>query len=579
MRISQQNKAIAVSLLFALGCLAQTLAFLWGCGLVSLHLLTLAANTAATGFLLLLPFFFLPRRWLWLQVVWMTVVACMMTANVCYLRVFGDYMSPANILLLNTIDPVVVNGAKAVMQWHDFLIFIPPVACGIALFRIKPRSLGWKLRLGGAAVCIAAATIAIAKQHSDYFRYLKNEGLVTTFADYRAKVGENLSRAQQVTVNGFALAQTIDFFNSTFNSTELSDNDLNTIRKNSSGNSTIRPNGKNLIVIVVESLNSSAVRWTDSNRVAMPFTNSLLSDSTVLTFTNMVSIAGEARSADGQFMYHTGLFPLRNEPFVVANASGPYPSLQRALSPCYTSVEIIGENASLWHHKETSSAYGFNRLVSDASVNITTGQDDAIFSAALEVIDSLPQPFYAMVSTMTMHDPYTPGTSASTWISNVDSLPASDAVYLERCHEFDIALAKFITQMKQSPVWPNTIVVIVSDHEARRSCLSPAMNAGNQFMAILNSGFPGTSDSNIMSQIDVYPTLLTLLGLERAPVWKGLGTSVINNGAPGFALLPQGTVIGQAADSTIARQRQWWMLAEKWIRARNKSAAIPSTVQ
>lgn len=570
--------------LFVAACLLQTLAFLYCSGQASLHLLSLAAKISATGFLVALPLFLMPRRWRWLQLLWMLAVALLMIANVWYLRVFEDFMSPANILLLSTVDSTITSGAVAVMRASDFLILLPVALCAVG-YAMLPKAtaeapFGWPTRVIACALSIALTGAGAFKLHRDYYKYLQAAGYVHSLDDYFSIVNENLSRRQQVNVYGFAVAQTIELHKTLLAATHLDENDKMLIKsfagRKPAKVSSCAP-GRNMILIVVESLNTSAILWQHDNRHAMPATASLLSDSTAITFTDMISIAGDARSADGQFMYHTGMFPLRGEPFVVANASGPYPSLQRQLPDGYTSVEIIGEDATLWHHKETSSAYGFDRLFSD----ITTGadnsqcQDALIFDRALQILDSLPQPFFAMVSTMTMHDPYTFPLSQTSWISDIDSLDRRDAGYLERCRLFDNALAVFLNGLKSSGLWQNTIVAIVSDHEARRSCLSPAMNAGNQFLALLNTGLSGAHSTEPISQIDVYPTLLDALGLSATATWPGFGTSVLSGEATGYALLPDGSVAGTSADTAaISRQRRAWPLSEKWIRARNKSAVL-----
>ncbi len=565
----------------------QTFIFLCCDGQASFHLFTVSANVCATGFLLLLPLFLLPARVRWLQIVWMFVIAALMIANIWYLRVFEDFMSPANVMLLTTVDSTVARGTIAVMRWYDFSILFPPAICAFVFARQRGalNSYSLRLRIAGIIVCVMGTACSVFKLHRDYYLYLESTGHVNSLESYISILNENMSRRQQVLAYGFAVSQTIELWKTLLGATHLSETDLENISSLANRPSMPRTtNGKNLIVVVVESLNSTAVQWDNNGIKAMPFLNALLSDSTVLTFTNMVSIVGEARSADGQFMYHTGMFPLRSEPFVVANASGPYPSLQRQLPNDYTSIEIIGEDATQWHHKETSLAYGFDQLYADISTgqdnSETSCQDAMIFEEAQTIIANLKQPFYAMISTLTMHDPYSADESSTNLPFVTAGMDERDANYLQRCNLFDKSLARFMEWLKSSSIWNNTIVAVVSDHEARRSCLSPEINSGNQFFAILNTGSEGKHSNDILSQIDVYPTLLDALGMLESSTWAGLGKSVFNGQATGFALKPDETIAGTALDSTaIARQKMAWPLMEKWIRARNKSAALSTVIQ
>ena len=581
-QIAKEHPKATLTLLFMSGAMLQTLLFLCCCGKSSFHLFTLAANITATGILLFMPFIFLSGRWRWAQIVWMFLTALLMLANVWYLRVFEDYMSPLNILLIGSVDSTIASGALAVMHASDFTILLPCILTA-AIFAALPSDIrkiktSCKFRIIITAVCIIAVGGSVLKLHLDYYRYLKSTGYANSLSDFRAIINENLSRQHQVLVRGFAIAQIQELASSLSNSTELDQHDIEQIAVYSGKATGLKTgNNKNIIVIVVESLNSSAVLWEHNGRLAMPLLNSLLSDTSTLAFTEMASIVGEARSADGQFMYHTGMFPLRNEPFVVSNATGPYPSIQRILPDNYTSVEIIGEDATMWHHKETTAAYGFDSIYSDiATGTIPPGisQDDVIFNRACQIISGLRQPFYAMISTMTMHDPYVFATARNSWISSVDSLDRRDANYLERCHEFDHALTQFFKWLKTQSLWENSVIAVVSDHEARQSCLSEILNTGHQFFCLINTSKSG-HNTGIISQIDVYPTLLDAAGLYDTVPWRGFGTSLLRAGEPGFALMPDGSVIGNAhSDSILNTQKQQWLLSEKWIRAKNKPSVI-----
>ena len=78
----------------------------------------------------------------------------------------------------------------------------------------------------------------------------------------------------------------------------------------------------------------------------------------------------------------------------------------------------------------------------------------------------------------------------------------------------DFALGEFFKKARQSAYWDNTIFLIVADHDARVSGNLVPVKHFHIPALILGPGVAPQSDPHIMSQIDLGPTLLSLLGLD-----------------------------------------------------------------
>jgi phosphoglycerol transferase MdoB-like AlkP superfamily enzyme len=80
----------------------------------------------------------------------------------------------------------------------------------------------------------------------------------------------------------------------------------------------------------------------------------------------------------------------------------------------------------------------------------------------------------------------------------------------------DYSLGKFIDKAKKQPYWKDTIFLIVADHDAKASGqnLVPIKNFHIPAV-ILNSGRQATFDERIVSQIDLAPKLLSLMGIKN----------------------------------------------------------------
>ncbi len=79
----------------------------------------------------------------------------------------------------------------------------------------------------------------------------------------------------------------------------------------------------------------------------------------------------------------------------------------------------------------------------------------------------------------------------------------------------DWAIGDFFKKARESDYWDNTVFLIVADHDSRvgGANLVPVRHFHIPAL-ILGAGVPSRQDERIMSQIDLAPTLLSLMGIE-----------------------------------------------------------------
>lgn len=298
----------------------------------------------------------------------------------------------------------------------------------------------------------------------------------------------------------------------------------------------------NLILIIVESLNSTVLEL-DSARSIVPFMSRLAADSATLFAPRVLSNAGAGRSSDGQLILNTGLLPVKEGIFSLDYAGQRLPSLPRALKG-YTSAEVIGEGRNqVWNHSLTTVSFGFDRLYDDiASHDLATLkpaplQDSVIMDSALRIAARLPQPFYMQITTISMHDPYDSPSDpdrrglAAGCLRDMDP---RDRNYLLSAAQFDDALNRFVAGLKKRGLYDNTIIAVTGDHEASKTCLTDMLNSDCVPLLIINSG-TGARIDNTVEQIDIFPTLLDMLGVDRYIPdgkkfgYRGTGTSLLRD--------------------------------------------------
>ncbi|MHB1059536.1 MAG: LTA synthase family protein [Rhodanobacter sp.] len=106
----------------------------------------------------------------------------------------------------------------------------------------------------------------------------------------------------------------------------------------------------------------------------------------------------------------------------------------------------------------------------------------------------------------------------------------------------DWAIGRFFARAKLSPYWKNTVFLIVADHDSRvfGASLVPVRHFHIPAL-ILGAGVPAQRDEHIVSQVDLAPTLLSLIGISS--VHPMLGSDLTQH-YPGRAIMQYGDNYG-----------------------------------
>ena len=106
----------------------------------------------------------------------------------------------------------------------------------------------------------------------------------------------------------------------------------------------------------------------------------------------------------------------------------------------------------------------------------------------------------------------------------------------------DWALGEFFDQARQAPYWENTVFLVIADHDSRvfGASLVPVSRFHSPAL-ILGAGIEPRRDPRIVSQIDMAPTLLSLIGLDTVHPMMGADLTRRN---PNRALMQYGDNFG-----------------------------------
>ena len=153
--------------------------------------------------------------------------------------------------------------------------------------------------------------------------------------------------------------------------------------------------------------------------------------------------------------------------------------------------------------------------------------DEMVFRYASKKDESNIQPFFALILTMSMHQPYTSFVEHGFKVTD-KSLPQEYKNYLTNCHYTDKQIGKYLEELKEKRLYDNSLIVIVSDHDARPQYLNMEGKISTDIpIYIINGGIDNAKTwTGECNQLDVFTTILDIMGIDSK--WRGLGHSLLN---------------------------------------------------
>ncbi|MBR4729896.1 MAG: sulfatase-like hydrolase/transferase [Prevotella sp.] len=294
---------------------------------------------------------------------------------------------------------------------------------------------------------------------------------------------------------------------------------------------------RNIIFILVESYLSVTSDLVVDGKEITPNMNKLKHDSTVYYNGHMRPNVSIGESADGQFIYMAGLLPLHSE-ITVSKAKRDtiigLPEQMKKVSPDLKSYTLIPTNPTLWEQQPMTEAYGFESLYSmiDYQAEVDPENDGfltdgMIFNYASSKDDTTPQPFFSLILTMSMHQPYESFEKHGFEVTN-KNLPQRYKNYLNSCHYFDMQIGKYLEDLKAKGLYDKSLIIIVADHDARARYLDMEGKISDDIpIYIINGGFnPADAWQGGCNQLDVYTTIMDIMGIDSK--WRGLGHTLLN---------------------------------------------------
>lgn len=416
----------------------------------------------------------------------------MFTVNSMYYTFYKSFASVSllstSVFVVNVGDAIIEN----VVQIKD-LVFLWQLIGVIILIkyenknRIKDKTykvnkkLSKKFALGFLVCLLMVVTIS---KPSDYARFTKEwnrKGMVINFGIYTFQINDIIQSLRPQLNNIFghdvAYKKTVDFYDDYgYENKKHEENIFTNVFE-----------GKNLIVIHAESLQTIAMERKFNGKEVTPNLNKLASEG--IFFSNFYSQVGVGTSSDAEFTFSTSMMPSSNGTVFVNYYDREYVTIQKLLKEKgYYVFSMHGNDGDFWNRDVMHKSMGYDMYFDKESyvIDETIGlglSDKSFFKQSVEIIrnikDSYDGPFYANLITLTNHTPF----------SDVDLFDEFDTTlkvningqiverdyingtvlgnYFRSVHYEDAAIGEFIEELDAEGLLENTVIVIYGDHDAR----------------------------------------------------------------------------------------------------------------
>ncbi|MCM3111436.1 LTA synthase family protein [Lederbergia lenta] len=462
------------------------------------------------------------------------ILGFVLYGNVVFYRFFTDFLTlPVLFQTSNFAD--LGDSAITEIHWYDFVYFID---IAILFIIMKFKSTAIKITpvkktnrrayfLVATAMLFLNLGLAETERPQLLTRTFDREMLVKNLGTYNYHLYDiflqSKSSAQRAMANGSELVDIDNYISASF---VKPDKDMFGVAE-----------GKNLIVISLESMQSFVMNNDVYGQEVTPFLNEFIKDS--YYFDEFYHQTGQGKTSDSEFLLENSLYPLNRGAVFFTHSGNKYDAMaQKLANNGYHSSTMHANNKSFWNRDIMYQALGYDYFYSATDYSITPEnsvgwgmKDIPFFEQSVDIMKTIPKPFYTKMITLTNHHPFRVE-GEDKLIDEYDSKSGTLNRYFTTVRYMDEAVKDFIQRLKDEGIYEESIIVMYGDHYGISENHNEAMSQylGKEVTPFVNTQLqrvplivhiPSVTDngkgktiSKIGGQIDLKPTLLHLLGIN-----------------------------------------------------------------
>ncbi len=295
--------------------------------------------------------------------------------------------------------------------------------------------------------------------------------------------------------------------------------------------------GKNVVVISMESLQNFVINETIDGEEITPFLNDFIKES--YYFDNFYHQTGQGKTSDSEFLLENSLYPLGRGAVFFTHANNEFTATPEFIKDYgYFSSVFHANNKTFWNRDIMYDSLGYDEFFDLESYEVTEEnsigwglKDIDFFEQSIDLLKSQPQPYYSKFITLTNHFPFELG-EEDKMVNEFNSNSRTLNRYFPTVRYMDESIKIFIERLKEEGMYENTIFVLYGDHYGISENHNKAMAQflGKEEITLFDSiqlqkvpliiHIPGVTDKNpqvistVSGQIDLKPTILNLLGMD-----------------------------------------------------------------
>ena len=293
--------------------------------------------------------------------------------------------------------------------------------------------------------------------------------------------------------------------------------------------------GMNVIYYHLESFQNFLIHYKLHGEEVTPFLNSLTKDQNTIYFDNFFHQTAHGKTSDAEFMLENSLYGLPQGSAYMLKGLNTYQAAPGILGQQgYTTAVFHGNAASFWNREEIYKSFGYDKFFDSSYFNMNQKDltdyglmDKPFLKQSFPMLESLHQPFYTKLITLSNHFPFNMDQKETTIKPADTGVPTVDD-YFQTARYADEAVKQFFTYLKKSGLDDHTIVILYGDHygipkdnnnemsQIMGKEITPFESAGLQRVPLFIHvpGIKGEVNHEYGGQVDVLPTLLHLLGID-----------------------------------------------------------------
>lgn len=290
---------------------------------------------------------------------------------------------------------------------------------------------------------------------------------------------------------------------------------------------------KNLIVILVESLEDWPLHHKIENQEIAPYLNRLKQQQNVLYCDKIKCQTLGGNSGDGQMIVNTGILPIQGGVACMLYGNNIYPNFAHF----YSNSIMVNPWPGIWNQDTMSIRYSYTQKIEPES----GGWEDAqVLKTSIEHLKNLKTPTCLMAITVSTHAPFN-RIRNKTLQTNAPSILNR---YMQCLNYTDSCIACFMNYVLGDSLLSQSTIVITGDHTIFKPAMlrdftsyaqeqNLSIASGDNYCPLIIYSPQIKENIHITDtcyQMDIFPTILHLIGCEDY-YWRGLGVNLLDEEA------------------------------------------------